>query len=93
MRYTIYALVLFVAMYIVSGEISLMFGCRPLKKLFYKEVKGTCVSFVDHVMAQAILNIVSDLALFILPIPTAWKLQLPKRQKIAIIAIFMTASV
>lgn len=92
-KYSTYACLVFVGCYIVAGELSLIFGCQPLKKIFLQEMKGKCVSFRHHLLTQNSLNIVSDAMLILIPIPAAWALQLPKRQKIAIIAIFATASV
>lgn len=92
-RYSVYACMLFVGGYIVAGELSLLFGCQPVKKIFNIFVPGKCIDVYRHTLAQAILNIISDAMLVAIPAPAAWALQLPKRQKIAIIAIFGTGSV
>jgi hypothetical protein len=40
-------------------------------------------------MAAAIINIVVDFVLILLPLPTVWSLWLPLRQKCALSAVFM----
>lgn len=92
-KYSTYACLTFVGGYIVACELSLAFGCQPLSRLFNKDIPGKCVDFKQHVLIQNCLNIVSDAFMVLIPIPAAWALQLPTRQKIGVIAIFATASV
>ena len=40
--------------------------------------------------AQASINIFSDLYLLCLPVPVVWKMQLPKKKKLGVLAMFMT---
>ena len=44
-------------------------------------------------MIHGIFGIVSDLFIFILPLPVIWKLQMPLRRKIGVSAIFATGAV
>lgn len=41
-------------------------------------------------IAQSVAGVTIDLMIFCLPIPVVWKLQLPLRKKIGVLAIFMT---
>lgn len=41
-------------------------------------------------IAQGVFSVASDFYIFCLPIPVVWKLQLPRRKKIGVLAIFMT---
>ncbi|KAI9784239.1 MAG: hypothetical protein M1816_000911 [Peltula sp. TS41687] len=91
-RYTIYGLLLFVASYTLAFELSLLFGCKPVAKLFNRSLAGKCINTRDHVVAQQIFNIVSDVFLFILPIPIAWRLHLPLKQKLGVICVFTAGS-
>jgi hypothetical protein len=40
-------------------------------------------------VVAAILNIFLDFVIILLPLPTVWGLRLPKKQKRALIAVFM----
>ncbi len=59
-------------------------GCNP------KTSDGTCLVAIS--IAQAVLNISSDLVLMAMPLPTVASLTMPVRQKMAIYAIFILAS-
>jgi hypothetical protein len=41
----------------------------------------------------ALLNVVSDVAIILLPIPFVWQLQMPTKQKLATLSILATAIV
>jgi hypothetical protein len=48
-----------------------------------------CIDQIKFELAAAMLNIVIDLAIMVLPLPTIWSLQLPNRQKWALSGVFM----
>ncbi len=41
-------------------------------------------------ITQGVVNVISDFLIFCLPIPVVWKLQLPRRKKVGVLAMFMT---
>ncbi|KAH9907032.1 hypothetical protein F4778DRAFT_610250 [Xylariomycetidae sp. FL2044] len=93
MRWTVYALMFAVAGFSIASFIILAVTCFP-PALFWDmtgTVVGKCIApasqqaFYD---ANGALNIVLDLAIYITPIPVLWKVQIPKRQKIALIGVF-----
>ncbi|KAK4443909.1 hypothetical protein QBC34DRAFT_361296 [Podospora aff. communis PSN243] len=59
--------------------------CSPLKE-------GTLTCLMNVALAQAVLNIVSDLAVIALPIPTVISLQLSRKQKINVSCILALGS-
>lgn len=59
--------------------------CSPLKE-------GTMQCLMDVALAQSVLNIASDLAVIILPIPTIHSLQLSLKQKITVSGILAVGS-
>lgn len=40
-------------------------------------------------MAAAVVNIIVDLVVILLPLPTVWRLKLPRRQRWALSGVFM----
>jgi hypothetical protein len=48
-----------------------------------------CIDQIKFELIAAILNIVTDFVIMVLPLPTIWSLQLPKRQKWALSGVFM----
>ncbi|KAI9656092.1 MAG: hypothetical protein M1829_000447 [Trizodia sp. TS-e1964] len=90
LRYTIYATLFVVVSALLGGELSLLFGCKPLSLRFTASTELTCIDLHKHVDAISILNIITDLFIGLLPIPILIKLKLRLKEKILIICIFMT---
>jgi hypothetical protein len=69
---------------IVSGFVN----CVPVAKFWDRELPGHCLSFEALWFFNASMNIATDLTLLILPMPLITQLQLPKRQKLALMGVF-----
>jgi hypothetical protein len=63
-----------------------IFNCKPISAFW--TTKGTCLNFKQFAIGYAIVNIISDFAVWLMPIPRVWNIQLPKPQKIALSLIF-----
>ncbi|KPM43119.1 hypothetical protein AK830_g3484 [Neonectria ditissima] len=73
-RISTYAIGLWITVYTIV-YIGLLAGpCNPVHDL-----DRTCTS--KGAVVQMTLNIASDLAIIVLPLPTLWRLQMPRRQK------------
>lgn len=54
---------------------------------------GTCLNFTSLIIGIAVVNIVTDIGISILPIPVEWRLrQISKAQKTAVSRVFLLAS-
>ncbi|KAF2684220.1 hypothetical protein K458DRAFT_303568 [Lentithecium fluviatile CBS 122367] len=90
-RYTVYFLMAFVFALSIVTFFVLLFVCVP-PSLFWDPVgqalhpekcmKQTTQQIFFNV--NGIMNIVQDVMIYVLPIPIVWKLQMPRRQKIAL---------
>lgn len=69
---------------IVSGYVN----CVPVAKFWDKDIPGHCLSFEAVWFFNASMNIVTDTALMILPMPLLSQLQLPRVQKFALMGVF-----
>lgn len=67
---------------IVSGP------CSPAKS--NAENRGACLA--DSVIVHAVLNIISDVVIIVIPMPTVYNLAMPIRQKISVLALFAIGS-
>lgn len=56
--------------------------CLPINKLWDPLADGHCIDFVPAFFAPAVINMITDFSIFILPLPAIRQLQLPLRQKI-----------
>ncbi len=85
-------LIAFVAAYVRAFEISLAFSCKLIKSHFRPEVRLKCHNIKHHVLVQACVNVLLDLLVLLVPIPTVLRLQLGMRRRMAIVVIFVVAS-
>ena len=91
---------LFVAIYIVSccilvfyfvDTIFMIIMCLPREKIWDLLMpEGRCFDSHAAYMATGIFNVVSDFTILVLPMIPIWKLQLPFKKKVMILAVFST---
>lgn len=68
---------------------SAVFTCFPVAKFWDPTVKeGYCMNFTALWFSNASVNIVTDLIIFLLPVPVIRSLNLPRKQKIGLMMIF-----
>ncbi|EIT83338.1 integral membrane protein [Aspergillus flavus] len=63
-------------------------NCIPVAKFWDKTLEGYCLDDKGLWFSNASMHITTDLVILIIPIPALAKLDLPKRQKIALITVF-----
>ena len=64
------------------------FQCRPVVAAF-TEVDGKCIALVSLYLSSATINVVTDLAIRLLPLPILTGLRMELRQKIVLVATFI----
>lgn len=87
--------VTFVMMAVVASQaaanvLTCIFQCLPVSYVWNQVVQGShgkCVKINEFYLTNAALNILTDFMTYTLPMPMLWQLQLPKRQKIGLIAV------
>ncbi|KAE9368311.1 hypothetical protein N431DRAFT_347037 [Stipitochalara longipes BDJ] len=79
----------FVVCYTIALSIALLKVCTPLAGFWDVSVPHHCIDQIKFELAAAMLNIIIDFVIMVLPLPTIWSLQLPKRQKWALSGVFM----
>lgn len=79
-----------VTFYIV-GFFMALFMCSPREALSNPYVQhAKCLDTRAFKVVSAVLNVVSDFAILVIPISTVWTLKMQRKQKIRTIAIFAT---
>lgn len=68
---------------------SLIFACRPVSKSWNPLTPGTCLSPGPSFTAYAIITIISDVVVAVMPIPALLKLSVRRGKKIGLILIFL----
>ena len=64
------------------------FQCSPVRAAYTPNTPGKCVSIVTLYLCSAPVNIITDLAILVLPIPVLTGMRLPQRQKTILVLTF-----
>ncbi|ODA82205.1 hypothetical protein RJ55_00711 [Drechmeria coniospora] len=89
-----YRLVVWITIFLVfiahvGCTLSLLFACTPVQKSWNPLMDGTCLAPGPSFTAYAVVTIVSDVVVALLPIPVLLKLSIRIEKKIGLIFIFM----
>ncbi|KAJ5085928.1 hypothetical protein N7532_010699 [Penicillium argentinense] len=76
--------------YSIAIVFALIFACHPIAKGWDASITGgSCVDRNGLYIATAVTNIVTDIALIIVPVPLVLSLQMPKIQKLGLLFMFV----
>lgn len=69
-----------------------IWSCKPIRKSWDPFVTGgSCLDVEDLNIGASTVNVISDTFIFLLPQAVIWRLNMPRRQKVAISLIFLIA--
>ncbi|KAH8178914.1 integral membrane protein [Sarocladium implicatum] len=91
-RWAVWGTMAFIGSYSIGIVFSLIFACKPISMAWDIRVGGECIDMAVLYIVTAAANICSDLVLFCLPIPMVYNLQIPRRQKLGLLFIFLIGS-
>ncbi|KAI0131350.1 hypothetical protein F4814DRAFT_445488 [Daldinia grandis] len=64
-----------------------LFKCSPIRKSWDFKLEGSCFDLHPLWYSTFVFNLITDLTLFIEPIPSTWKLQLPLVKRLGLICM------
>ena len=89
-RYALYLMVFWITGQFVAVTITLLAGCSPFSKLIDATITtGHCINKNAISISTSGMNVAIDFIILALPLPTVWSLNLPRRQKWALLGVFM----
>ncbi|CEO60815.1 hypothetical protein PMG11_05335 [Penicillium brasilianum] len=88
MRLACNLLIAFLAVYGTWTILSAWANCVPLEKFWDPTVPGFCFDKKALWFSNSAIHILSDILILVYPMPVLKSLQLPKRQKFALIGVF-----
>lgn len=88
MRIACYCLIAFLCTYGTWTILSAWLNCIPVAKFWDETVQGHCLSKKGLWFSNSAIHIFTDIMMIIYPMPALKSLNLPKRQKIAVMGIF-----
>ncbi|KAK5652045.1 hypothetical protein OQA88_10948 [Cercophora sp. LCS_1] len=91
-RTFLYAGAAFVGAVGITFTVLSIFMCTPVQRGWDKTIEGTCVEEQPYLFSNAAFNMAADVLVFVMPIPTLWALQLPRRQRLVLLGTFTCGS-
>ncbi|KKY28487.1 putative integral membrane protein [Diplodia seriata] len=66
-----------------------IFQCHPIKKAWYPLMDGSCIDIKASFIGNAVPNILTDVAILIMPVAQVWKLQVTSAQRASLVFMFL----
>ncbi|KGO65322.1 hypothetical protein PITC_015900 [Penicillium italicum] len=88
MRVVCWVMITFLAIYGTWAVISAFLNCIPVAKFWDDSIPGFCLSKNNLWFSNASMHISTDIAILIIPIPALMAIDLPRKQKLALMIIF-----
>lgn len=82
----------FLILNMIAAFVTSVFACNPIAGFWDASVSAWCVNDVVEIMCFAVINIITDLVVLIMPMPIIWHLNIARRQKYILSAIFVLGS-
>jgi hypothetical protein len=73
----------------IANILMLFLMCRPFASNYDLTVKGECADQPTIFIAIGAFNIITDVVILVLPLPTIWGLKAAKQKKIGLTVIFL----
>ncbi|KAL8997507.1 MAG: hypothetical protein Q9188_006310 [Gyalolechia gomerana] len=91
-RYSIFVLMFIITTNGIAGIFTSGLSCRPLATRWKPELGGECINVTYYWRYISLANIISDVAMLILPLPVVWNLHVSLPQKLSLTILFLTGS-
>ncbi|KAI1025969.1 hypothetical protein LB503_006986 [Fusarium chuoi] len=92
-KISVWSTAVFISGYTIGIFFAVMFACHPIAMNWDVTItEGKCINRPGLYIATAITNIISDVILFILPLPMVLQLQMPFKQKVGLMGILTIGS-
>ena len=88
-RYATWTVMLLVFGYLFSNLLTLIFGCTPIDKYWKSMTPGHCIPEDKIGLFYGTMNFLTDVIIFVLPLPMVWRLKLSRENKLGVMLVFM----
>jgi hypothetical protein len=78
----------FVIAWGIGITVALALACRPIEAYWDASVEGSCLNLVHFTYFTNITNMITDIWIFLMPVPVIWHLQLQTKKKLLLCFIF-----
>ncbi|KAF2826272.1 hypothetical protein CC86DRAFT_27460 [Ophiobolus disseminans] len=87
-RRVVLATAAFIVAWGIGITVTLFLACRPLNAYWDANVTGECLTMVTFTYFTNISNLITDIWIFLMPVPMIWHLQLQTKKKLLLSLIF-----
>ncbi|KAL1633582.1 hypothetical protein SLS58_011034 [Diplodia intermedia] len=84
-----YVLGFITAGWVIAINCVSIFQCHPIKKAWYPLMDGSCIDIKASFIGNAVPNILTDVAILIMPVAQVWKLQVTSAQRASLVFMFL----
>ncbi|KAI0151714.1 hypothetical protein GGR57DRAFT_170850 [Xylariaceae sp. FL1272] len=77
--------------WLISAYISTVFQCTPIGKAWNPTIPGTCIDVFPWYVTTALLSVLVDFYILLLPIPRIWALKITLKRRIWLLGTFFLA--
>ncbi|KAK5994187.1 hypothetical protein PT974_07630 [Cladobotryum mycophilum] len=88
----VYTLIIIIILYYVSGFFIKVFVCTPISE-YWKGHLEHCLDQRAIITADAIISVLSDTVILLLPTPLTWSLQLPRRKRLRVTGLLCAGGI
>ena len=88
-RWTIYALGAIILANAIESILGFMFQCIPIKKFWAPMLPGRCINQSLFITLASVFYMTTDFAIYIMPMPVIWHLQMTRRRKLELSVVFL----
>ncbi|KUM65522.1 hypothetical protein ACN42_g1566 [Penicillium freii] len=88
MRVVCWTMITILAIYGTWAVISAFLNCIPVAKFWDDSIKGYCLNKTKLWFSNASMHISTDVAILVIPIPALMAVDLPRKQKLALMIMF-----
>ncbi|KAL2146434.1 hypothetical protein VTI28DRAFT_3903 [Corynascus sepedonium] len=89
LRMVVKATLVFVMLWNIGNILQVFLICRPFAKTYSLTVEGECGDQVASFIAIGAFNLISDLIILTLPLPTVWSLKMSTPAKLGLTGVFL----
>jgi hypothetical protein len=91
-RYYGYGIIVFLAALTISGELLMILQCSPIRAAYDITITDkkcfTQNTLFNIEMYQGVVMFIVDIAIFTMPIPSIWRLQMRLQNRLVLIGLF-----
>lgn len=85
---TLRALECLLVLFYVSTSIVKIAQCSPREKIWNRQLPGRCINVNNLLNTSGMFNFVTDVVILLIPVKSVWKLQMKRKKKVQIVAVF-----